>query len=114
MTIINLILIQLIVVFIIDLSGVMKSFKHFISRWLTKGNVTSDNYSLKPIDCSLCMTWWSGLFYLAITHTFTLPMIAFVGLLAFLTPVSNDLLLTTKDLLTWILNQINKITTWLN
>ena len=114
MILLNLLLIQLILVFIIDLSGAMTSLKSLISKWLTKGAMQSSNYSLKPLDCSLCMTWWVELIYLLIVHSFTLPFIAFTALLAFLTPVSKDALITGKDILTWIINQINKITIWKN
>lgn len=110
MTIINLLLLQLIIVFIIDISGAVSSFKGLLSRWLTKGTINSKNYALKPLDCSLCMTWWVGLIALLLTHSFTLPMVAVVGGLAMLTPVSADALRTIKDILTWIINQINKIT----
>lgn len=114
MILLNLLLIQLILVFIIDLSGVMTSLKLFISKWLTKGKMSSTNFELKPFTCSLCMTWWVGLIYLLIARSFTLPLIAFTALLAFLTPVAKDVLITGKDMLTWIVNQINKITIWKN
>lgn len=112
MVIINLLLIQLIIVFIIDLSGVMNSVKLTLSKWLTKGKVASTDYRIKPFDCSLCMTWWVGLIYLFLAHSFTLPYVAIVAGFAFLTSTSKDTLLTIKDILTWILNQINKITLW--
>lgn len=109
MTLINLLLIQLILVFIIDLSGVMNSIKYFISKHLTKGKIISDNFRIKPFDCSLCMTFWVTLIYLYLTHSFTLPLIATCCLFAFLTPVSKDLLLLIKDLITKLINTIYKI-----
>lgn len=108
--IIELILIQLIIVYIIDLSGVVDSIKLFISKHLTKNKIVTTNFSIKPFDCSLCSTWWIGLIYLLICHSFTIPYIALVALLSFLTPISNNILLLMKDLIGF---EINKIYEWL-
>lgn len=108
--IIDLILIQLIIVYIIDLSGVIDSIKLFISKHLTKNKIVTTNFSLKPFDCSLCSTWWIGLIYLIICHSFTIPYIALVALLSFLTPISSNILLLMKDLIGF---EINKIYEWL-
>lgn len=105
--IINLILIQLIIVFIIDLSGAVDSLKLFISKYLTKNKIVTTNFSLKPFDCSLCSTWWIGLIYLLICHSFTIPYIALVALLSYLTPLSSSILLLIKDLTIFIINKLN-------
>ena len=108
-TIINLILIQLILVFLIDLSGAMNSLKMVLSKWLTKGTIESTNYRIKPLDCSLCMTFWVGLIYLFAIHSLTLPLAGLVCLLAFLTPVASDALRLVKDLITKLINWIYKL-----
>ena len=105
--IIELILIQLIIVYIIDLSGAVESFKLFISKILTKGKIQTTNFDLKPFTCSLCMTWWIGLIYLLICHSFTIPYIALVALLSFLTPLSSSILLLIKDLAIFLVNKLN-------
>ena len=105
--IIDLILIQLIIVFIIDLSGAVESFKLFISKILTKGRIQTTNFDLKPFTCSLCSTWWIGLIYLLICHSFTIPYIALVALLSFLTPLSSSILLLIKDLAIFLVNKLN-------
>ena len=105
--IIDLILIQLIIVFIIDLSGAVESFKLFISKILTKGKIQTTNFDLKPFTCSLCMTWWTGLIYLLICHSFTIPYIALVALLSYLTPLSSSILLLIKDLAIFLVNKLN-------
>lgn len=105
--IIDLILIQLIIVFIIDLSGVVDSIKLFISKHLTKNKIVTTNFSLKPFDCSLCSTWWIGLIYLLICHSFTIPYIALVALLSYLTPLSSSILLLIKDLAIFLVNKLN-------
>ena len=105
--IIDLILIQLIIVFIIDLSGAVESFKLFLSKILTKGKIQTTNFDLKPFTCSLCSTWWIGLIYLLICHSFTIPYIALVALLSYLTPLSSSILLLIKDLAIFLINKLN-------
>lgn len=105
--IIDLILIQLIIVFIIDLSGAVESLKLFISKILTKGKIQTTNFDLKPFTCSLCSTWWIGLIYLLVCHSFTIPYIALVALLSFLTPLSSSILLLIKDLAIFLVNKLN-------
>ena len=56
---IELLALAFIVVYIIDETGIVNSIKTFIKRWLnTKSDIT-----LKPLDCSLCMTHWVCLVY---------------------------------------------------
>ena len=56
---IELLALAFIVVYIIDETGIVNSLKTFIKRWLnTKSDIT-----LKPLDCSLCMTHWVCLVY---------------------------------------------------
>ena len=97
MLLIDLICLQVIMVYIIDLSGVTNSLKMLISSLLTKGKIKSTNFSLKPFTCSLCMTWWAGLFYLFYTHQFSLPTLLLVSMLSYLTTPTKDLLLNIRD-----------------
>ena len=59
---IELLALAFIVVYIVDETGIVDSIKTFIKRWL---NVKSD-ITLKPLDCSLCMTHWVCLAYVLI------------------------------------------------
>ena len=102
----GLFLLQVIVVVIIDLSGAVDSFKSFLKRILTKGRMSDPNYSLKPIDCSFCMTWWTGLVYLFIVHSFTLWMVTWLLLLCVLTPVTGTFLVLVRELLLKILKKV--------
>lgn len=72
-------------------SGAIDNFKHLLWRWL-KGNAPYRSFSLKPFDCELCTTWWSGLLYIIITHQFTLSSLLLVALVAWVTPVIVDVL----------------------
>ena len=104
----NLLFIQLIVVFILDISGVMDSFKGGLSKLLTKGKISKSDFRIKPFDCSLCTTFWAGLIYLLCIHQFTFPMIAYVCLLASVTDITKEVFLTAKDLIIKLLRWINK------
>lgn len=103
---IDLILIQIIVVLIVDMSGFIDSFKSFISKTLTKGYIESSNYSLKPIDCSFCMNWWGGLIYLIISNQLSLGYITLILILSFLTTSTKEILLYIKDLISYLINRL--------
>lgn len=104
----DLFLIGVICVIIIDISGVTYSIKSGIKRLLTKGMMSDPNYSLKPIDCSFCMTFWSGLVYLLVTNTLSLWMITFLLLICTMTPVIKDVIILVRESLIKILNYFNK------
>lgn len=103
MIILNLILLTIITVFIIDLSGIIDTIKKAIwKKYIKIGDW--HNLRIKPLDCSLCMSFWSGLIYLALTGHLTIPLVALTCLLAYSTPLVGDILQTIKDLLTYIIN----------
>lgn len=102
----DLFLLSVIVVIIIDLSGVVDEFKSFLKRILTRGMMSDPNYSLKPIDCSFCMTFWTGLVYLFIVHNVTLWMITYLLLLCVLTPVIGSVIVLVRETLLKILKKL--------
>ena len=53
------------------------------------------------------MTFWTGLVYLLVTGHMTLPMVAYVCMLAYLTPRIKDGLLVLDALLAKLFNLIN-------
>lgn len=104
MVIIKLILLAYIVVMVVDISGVVDSFKSGIKWALTRGRMKDSDYRLKPFDCSLCMTFWVGVIYLLIHGIFTIPYIAFVLFLACLSEVIKSSILIVKDIAITIIN----------
>lgn len=113
--IINLILISIVVCFIIDCSGVMTDIRKFVAKQIfkfTKVKVDYAELKLKPIGCSLCSVWWTGLIYLFIIGQFTIPYIAFVAILSLLSSNISGFLLTIKDYLAafemWLQKLIQK------
>lgn len=99
----NLLIIQLIIVFIVDLSGfIQDGIEPLLGKIFNKSKVRLK----KPWCCSLCLTTWIGLIYILIQGCFTIPMIGYVFLLAFLTPIANNLLIMIKEALIKITNII--------
>lgn len=102
MEIIDIILITIINVIVIDISGFIDSIKEGLKKWLNiKGEI-----HLKPFDCSFCMTFWIGIIYLLIQHTFTLPYIALVLFSAYMTTTIYNILITLKDVIDRLIEKI--------
>ena len=108
MVLINLLLIALIVVFIVDISGVIDSLKSGIKWVLTKGKMSNSDYRLKPIDCDLCSVFWSCLIYLIYVGQITIPYLAFVCLLACFSGLLKNSILLIEDIITKIIQLIYK------
>ena len=107
-TILNLILLQIIVVFIVDISGAIDSLKSGLKWVLTKGAMKGSNYDLKPLSCSLCSSWWACLIYLLVTGHFTIPFIAFVAFQCTFCTQIKDTILCVGDLITKVIRIIYK------
>lgn len=101
---INLIYITLISVFIADLSGVMDAVKGALGKWL-KCRVPS----LKPFDCSLCLTWWSCFAYVMVAESITLGNIALCALCAIFADKVGDMLTLVRDIIAKTINKIYQL-----
>lgn len=102
----DLLFIQFIIVFIVDLSGFVDTMKEKFSSLLTKGRIKSSDYRIRPFDCSLCAMFWVGLVYLLFTHQFTIPLIAYVCGLSITTTITKDLYYTFYELICKLLNKL--------
>lgn len=105
MVYINILLIASVWVFLLDLSGAWNEITTMVSGWLTNGKVKKP-FQLKPFSCSLCMTFWSGLVYLLCAGQLTLPNMAYVCLMAYMTPRIKDMLQVLDSLLAKLTNII--------
>ena len=108
MTILNLLLIQVIVVFIVDISGAIDSLKSGLKWIITKGKMKGSDYRLKPFDCSLCSTWWSCIIYLLCVGKFTIPYIAIAALLSTFCGITKSTIYMLEDLFTKVIRFIYK------
>lgn len=106
MILLNLLIINLAVILIVDLSGFIPQFKRFISKWLTKDKIATNDFSIKPFDCSYCMTFWILLLYLIIAGEFTFATLFAVLMITHLTDVTRQLMLLIKDLLIKLINTV--------
>lgn len=102
----DIFLISVIVVIIIDISGITDTIKSLIKRIITRGMMSDPNYSLKPIDCSFCMTFWTGLVYMLCVGTFSLWMVTYLLLLCVMTPVIKDVIILFRNTIIKIINKI--------
>lgn len=105
---VDILIVQAIIVFIIDLSGAVEDMvEPFLAKVFKQPSVRLK----KPFSCSLCTTFWLGLLYIAIYGHFTLPYIAYVCLLAWMTPVTKDILILLRE---FILKALDAISIYFN
>lgn len=98
----KLIEIAIIVVIVIDLTDLIPWIKSKVSKVLGIQNV-----SLKPFECSLCMTLWCSLFYAVPRGHTSLEVLTFILLLAYMSSTIKDILMLTKDFINLIIMKIN-------
>lgn len=91
---------------IIDQTDFIQTIKRLIAKWST--GIETDNYRLKPFDCSLCATWWGCLLFLIINGNFSIFYITISGLLAIFTPIINEILVTIKYGTIWLISRMKK------
>ena len=111
-TLLNLFLLTTIICFVVDCSGIMTDIRKFAANIIykkTKMKVDYNELKLKPIGCSLCMTWWTGIIYLICVGEFTIINFAFVAFLALVSSNISGLLLTLKDYLATFENWLQKL-----
>lgn len=101
---IELLILTAIIVFIIDLSGVIEEMESGLAKWLKVKKARIP----KPFSCSLCMTWWTGLIYLICVNSFTLGGVAYVAMLSYLTPVIYNALTFVFDIPNKVISVISR------
>lgn len=100
-TIIDLILVALVTIYIVDLSGFTETLLKVISAY--KGRKITE---LKPFSCSLCMVWWVCLAFLLMSAKLSLPMVAFIALLSFLSAPIGQLLMLIREAILKVINKL--------
>lgn len=98
-TIIDLILVALITIYVVDLSGFTDTWLNALSHY--KGRRIT---GLKPFSCSLCMVWWVCLAFLLMSAKLTLPMVALIALLSFLSAPIGQFLVFLREGLNKVVN----------
>lgn len=106
-TMLKILMIQIIMVLVIDISGFVDEMKIMLSKLLTRGKIATSNYNIKPFFCSTCMTWWCGLIYLIIVNEVSIFTIAFTLFVACMSPITKDLYYMIYDTIEKIIRTIN-------
>ena len=106
MTYLNILLIAVICVIVIDLSGFVDSIKHLIWRIAFGKTKPYKDFDMKPFDCSLCSTFWLSIIYLLIIHELSIPLIAYILVIAYFTTTLKDIILFIKDFFIKILDEL--------
>lgn len=104
----NILLIGVICVCIVDISGFIESLKYGLSWILTRGKLPTTNYRLKPIDCSLCCSFWSGLIYLIVTSNLSIMNLVVVLLVSISTPLILETIYFLQDTYINLLKYLKK------
>lgn len=107
--ILEMFLLTLIIVFIIDLTDFVEHVKKWIWELVMGKNVKFVKYSLKPFDCSLCLTHWILAFYILFTNNLTISNYFLVCVFSMLTPVFKDVMITIREALILLVAKINDV-----
>jgi len=101
---INLLIITFIVCFIVDYSGIMNAFRRVLNRRLKR----EEKEGIPPWDCSLCMTFWTGLAYTIISGPSVLRLAA-VCICAILARFITELIYMCRDVVNALVSKLSKI-----
>ena len=107
--ILDLIYIAIILVFIIDYSGVITTIEDFASRTVSHAGRKIHIRIPRPFSCSLCSMWWSGLIYIIATGNFSFESLAIVALISASTIIIADIMDFIRDLALTIISKLRDI-----
>ena len=99
--IIELILVALVTIYIVDLSGFTDTWLNILSNYRGR-KITG----LKPFSCSLCMVWWVCLIFSLVTGECSIPVVAFIALLSFLSVPLGQLLILIREAFLKVINKL--------
>ena len=101
----ELFIISLLVCFVVDFSGFIEEMEGIIKRRLQMPFF----HIGKPLSCSLCMTWWIGLFYLLVMDKFTILNIGYVAALAGASSIFTSMMFVLKDMCDKIIEWLSRL-----
>ena len=103
MTYIEILQLELIMIFLLGLSGSVHNLIYpLIQRMLR----THRSIEIKLLECELCYSFWTGIIYLLVTQQFTITMMLYVCLISYMAPIFKDILWMIKELIIRFLNLI--------
>lgn len=98
---IDLILVAFVTIYIVDLSGFTDTWLNILSNYRGR-RITG----LKPFSCSLCMVWWVCLIYAVIVGNLTIPVVALIALLSFLSVPCGQFLILIREAFLKVINKL--------
>lgn len=98
-------LLALVVVYVVDLSGFTRSWRHALARRLGFADDT-ELRPLPPFDCGKCATWWVCLIYTLAVGQFSLLTLACCALLSMLSDTIGAVLLFIHELLGFVIDKL--------
>jgi hypothetical protein len=102
---INCLLITIFFVIVIDQLHFWDDITSVISGWMTNGKIKKP-IPIKPFSCSTCMSFWTNLIYIFVTNQFSIPMILYIVVLSWSTPIISSILTLVKNLFLKFINTI--------
>jgi hypothetical protein len=99
---IDLLFIAAITIYIVDLSGFTESWRSALIRLLKAKELRP----IRPFDCSLCMTWWVCIIYALCSGSFSLPVLAYIAALSFLSIPLGQLFIFIREGMSFLLNKM--------
>lgn len=102
----NVLFITLIFVIGLDVLHFWDNFSKLISGIITRGKVHKV-FCEKPCGCSTCMSFWTNIVYMFLTHHFSILNVLIIIVLAMLAPELGSLIFMFKS---WLAKLINKLT----
>lgn len=110
MIVLDLLILATIVVLILDIAGFNYTIKQILAFFLSKyikRKVSADD--LKINICTLCFTFWAGLFFLIYISQFTLVNIMVLLLIACSTPLIKDIFYLVFDTIQTIIYKLSNM-----
>ena len=104
---INCLFITIIWVIILDQLHFWDDITSVISGWMTNGKIKKP-IPLKPFSCSTCMSWWTNLIYIIAIGHCTIPMILYILVLSWGTPIINSILSFVRNVVLKLINIISE------
>ena len=102
---INCLFITIIWVVILDQLHFWDDITSVISGWMTNGKIKKP-ITLKPFNCSVCMSFWTNLAYIIVTNQFSILMVLYILVLSWTTPIISSILTLVKNLFLKLINTI--------
>lgn len=103
----DILAIAFIYVFLLDISDGVDALKRFLWNRLFKNVPYPDTgISIKPFDCSLCLTWWTSLLYIVVTNNISFTIVCYVAIISSMTTTIRDIYCILQNILQKILKKI--------